>query len=71
MLDPRIVLTIAANGDEPLGEPAENAVDALMEAMNNLSPAQRVTIFQILHDYFCWRCGIEQPPGDCQCGKAR
>ena len=29
----------------------------------------RPVFFQVLTDHFCPRCGIEQPEGDCQCGR--
>jgi hypothetical protein len=55
------------NGDD-MPENACDAVQALIDAMDSLSPYQRITCYDMLSDYFCTRCGIEQPPGDCQCG---
>lgn len=55
------------NGNEPFSDEQSSALDALMERMNAMTAEQRVVVFQILGDFFCDGCGIEQPPGDCQC----
>jgi len=59
--------TIEANGDEPLGDEAQDALDTLVEAMKPLTDYQRQTVYEVLGDFYCRRCGREQPPGDCQC----
>lgn len=46
------------------------AVADFVEYMATMTPEQRVRTFQILGDYFCQTCGVEQPPGDCMCGLA-
>jgi len=40
---------------------------SLVEWLGTLSADQRATCFQVLVDFYCPRCGIEQPEGDCQC----
>lgn len=35
--------------------------------METLSQRQRLVVYQVLTDFFCPGCGIEQPYGDCQC----
>jgi hypothetical protein len=62
-------MVVAMNGVDPIGDPLET-VQQLIREMAGLQLLQRVTVFQILGDYFCRRCGVEQPPGDCHCGDA-
>jgi hypothetical protein len=62
-------LVVSMNGVAPIGQPMET-VQRLIREMAGLQLLQRVTVFQILGDYYCRRCGEEQPPGDCQCGDA-
>ena len=64
---PGIAATIAMNGGDPLGDEAQNALEVLLEAMKPLSDYQRQTVYEVLGDFYCRRCGREQPPGDCQC----
>ena len=58
--------TIRANGDD-LPDDAYDAMNALRVRMDTLTNRQRVVIFQVLTDFFCQRCGVDQPPGDCRC----
>lgn len=62
--------TVSLNGRESLGD-AQDTVELLLEQMDKLNQNQRITVFQILGDFFCPRCGVEQPKGDCQCDKPR
>jgi hypothetical protein len=57
----------AINGND-MPDEACDAVQALIDVMESISQDQRITCFEMLGDYFCTRCGIEQPLGDCQCG---
>src|SRR5690606_33301880 len=59
--------TLTASGREPISDEAEQAADTMREAMERMTSRERVVAFQVLTDYFCPHCGIEQPPGDCQC----
>lgn len=58
--------TLALTGDD-LTDEAQDALDALLEAMNSLTLRQRCCVYNVLSDFFCLGCGIDQPPGDCQC----
>jgi hypothetical protein len=51
-----------------IGPAGVRALRDVLEFMQRLTPDQRVTVQQAISDYFCPRCGIEQPEGDCHCG---
>lgn len=59
--------TMAMNGVD-LSDEDTAIVDAFLQRIGKLTQDQRLTIFDMFSDFFCPRCGIEQPPGDCQCG---
>lgn len=61
--------TLASCEKEALSEAAEDAIDAMREAMERMTQRERVVSFQVLGDFYCHRCGIDQPEGDCQCAK--
>ena len=48
---------------------AKSLIGDLIDVMEKMPKGARIMVFAVLGDFFCRRCGIEQPPGDCQCGK--
>jgi hypothetical protein len=60
--------TIAdANGYEVGSDVSETAA-RLIQQMEKLTQQDRLGVFMMLDDFYCRRCGVDQPPGDCQCG---
>lgn len=57
---------MAANGIS-MPDDDFDAIELLRSHMESMTPTQRVGVFQVLTDFFCPRCGIDQPYGDCQC----
>jgi hypothetical protein len=53
--------------EEDEADKATDAVGNLIDMMKKMHPDARIMVFAALDDFFCRRCGIEQPEGDCQC----
>lgn len=63
----RIIEAISAVNGSSLSEDGARTISQLLDLMGRLSQAQREAAFQVLCDYYCPNCGVEQPLGDCQC----
>jgi len=61
--------TLAMTSGGPISVAAESVIDTFREAMAGMTQRERVVAFQVLGDFYCQRCGVDQPYGDCQCRK--
>lgn len=61
-------VVMGLNGEDSFSDDGADAVETLKEQMEAMTQRQRVVVFQVLCDFYCPRCGVDQPEGDCQCG---